>query len=154
MKLTWIAGAIFLFILGIVLTVTIIGAIIGIPLIILSIFIALLGILLPKKLIGTTIKLIFKIISAGLIIFIVFASISLISDSGKGFWNKNVLFPIMKPFSEECGYKTETFSQKCECDGTLFKGENQDYCYGTCLECSCSELNLETNLFEATACEQ
>ena len=49
MRTSWLFGALVCFIIGIVLTKTIIGAPIGLPLIILSIIILILGILIPEK---------------------------------------------------------------------------------------------------------
>ena len=46
MKTSWLIGALVSFIIGMSLTMTIIGAIIGIPLILLSIFLLIFGILL------------------------------------------------------------------------------------------------------------
>ncbi len=49
MRTSWLVGAVICFFIGLVLTFTVIGAIIGIPLIILSILLLLLGIILPGQ---------------------------------------------------------------------------------------------------------
>lgn len=47
MRSSWIGGALVTFIIGLILTITVIGAFIGIPLIILSIILLLVGIIIP-----------------------------------------------------------------------------------------------------------
>jgi predicted membrane channel-forming protein YqfA (hemolysin III family) len=49
MRSSWLFGALVCFIIGVVLTISIIGAIIGIPLIILSVILLILGIIIPGK---------------------------------------------------------------------------------------------------------
>jgi len=49
MRTSWLIGALVTFIIGIVLTRTIIGAIIGIPLIVISIILLLLAFIIPGK---------------------------------------------------------------------------------------------------------
>ena len=49
MRTSWLIGALVTFIIGFILTSTIIGAIFGIPLILLSFVILLFGLLLPDK---------------------------------------------------------------------------------------------------------
>lgn len=48
MRSSWLLGALVCFIIGIALTKTIIGAVIGIPLILLSLLFLILGIILPE----------------------------------------------------------------------------------------------------------
>lgn len=49
MRISWLIGAGISFVIGFLLTSTIIGALIGLPLIIVSIFILVLGFILPDK---------------------------------------------------------------------------------------------------------
>jgi fucose permease len=49
MRSSWLGGAIITFIIGFVLTVTIIGAVIGVPLIILSVVLLFFGIIIPGQ---------------------------------------------------------------------------------------------------------
>jgi len=49
MRTSWLAGALVCFIIGIVLTITLIGALIGVPLIILSVILLILGIVIPGQ---------------------------------------------------------------------------------------------------------
>lgn len=49
MRISWLVGALICFIMGIILTMTIIGAIMGIPLIILSVILLVIGIIIPGK---------------------------------------------------------------------------------------------------------
>ncbi len=49
MRISWLIGAIVCFFMGYLLTITLIGAVIGIPLIILSLFILIIGIIIPGK---------------------------------------------------------------------------------------------------------
>jgi hypothetical protein len=49
MRVAWLVGALVTFIMGFILTITIIGAILGIPLIIVSIFILLLAFVMPER---------------------------------------------------------------------------------------------------------
>ncbi len=49
MKTSWLIGALICFIMGVGLTITIIGAIIGIPLIILSVILLIVGIIIPGQ---------------------------------------------------------------------------------------------------------
>jgi len=47
MRLSWLVGAIICFFMGLFLTFTLIGAVIGIPLIILSVVLLIAGIIIP-----------------------------------------------------------------------------------------------------------
>jgi len=49
MRTSWLLGALVCFIIGIVFTITIIGAIIGVPLIILSLILLVVGIIIPEQ---------------------------------------------------------------------------------------------------------
>jgi len=49
MRTSWLVGAFICFFIGLVLTITIIGAMIGIPLIILSLILLILGIIIPGQ---------------------------------------------------------------------------------------------------------
>lgn len=49
MRISWLIGALVCFLIGYLLTLTIIGAVIGIPLIILSLIILVVGIIIPGK---------------------------------------------------------------------------------------------------------
>ncbi|MEK6894206.1 MAG: hypothetical protein AABX10_01970 [Nanoarchaeota archaeon] len=49
MRTSWLIGALVCFSMGYLLTITIIGAVVGIPLIILSLFIIIIGIIIPGK---------------------------------------------------------------------------------------------------------
>jgi len=49
MRTSWLFGALVCFIIGIVFTIIIIGAIIGVPLIILSLILLIVGIIIPGQ---------------------------------------------------------------------------------------------------------
>ena len=49
MRSSWMFGALVIFIIGLILTLTLIGAVIGVPLIILSVIILIIGIFVPGK---------------------------------------------------------------------------------------------------------
>ncbi|MBM3231811.1 hypothetical protein FJZ21_00320 [Candidatus Pacearchaeota archaeon] len=49
MRTSWIIGALVCFLIGYILTTTIVGAILGIPLILLSLFLLIVGIIIPGK---------------------------------------------------------------------------------------------------------
>lgn len=49
MRSSWLFGALVCFIMGIIFTISILGAIIGIPLIILSVIFLFVGIIIPDK---------------------------------------------------------------------------------------------------------
>ena len=49
MRTSWLIGALITFIIGFILTMTFIGAILGIPLIVLSLVLLVIGIVLPGK---------------------------------------------------------------------------------------------------------
>ena len=49
MRVSWLIGALVTFVIGYILTTTIIGAILGIPLILISIIILFLAFLIPEK---------------------------------------------------------------------------------------------------------
>jgi hypothetical protein len=49
MRTSWLLGALISFIMGVILTITIIGAIIGIPLILLSLILLIVGFIIPQS---------------------------------------------------------------------------------------------------------
>lgn len=49
MRISWLIGALVCFFMGLVFTLTIIGAVIGIPLIILSLILLIVGIVIPGR---------------------------------------------------------------------------------------------------------
>ncbi len=49
MRTSWIFGAFITFIIGLILTLTIIGSVIGVPLIVLSVVLLILGIIIPGQ---------------------------------------------------------------------------------------------------------
>jgi hypothetical protein len=49
MRVNWLIGALVCFLIGYYLTITFIGAIIGLPLIVISLIILVIGIILPQK---------------------------------------------------------------------------------------------------------
>ncbi len=49
MRTSWLFGALVTFVIGVILSITIIGAIIGIPLIILSLFLLIIGFFVPSQ---------------------------------------------------------------------------------------------------------
>jgi hypothetical protein len=49
MRTSWIIGALVCFLIGYILTTTIIGAVFGIPLILLSLILLIVGIIIPGK---------------------------------------------------------------------------------------------------------
>lgn len=61
-----------------------------------------------------------------------------------GVLNQFVLLPIVKPFSEPCGYRsTSEHKVSCSCDGFLVHetgdGAASSYCTGQCGQCECYE---------------
>ena len=88
------------------------------------------------------------LLSIIIVIFILFL-ISLITSGGRYFWNQAVVTPILKPFSEPCGYGgTSGYRIDCSCDGTLIKdikiGATSYHCLGQCGECKCYEQDWST----------
>ena len=156
MGLMKIILGIILLIMGLLFTITLIGAIIGIPLIIISLLLIISG-LIPKNIFKKTIKIVFRVTTAFLVVFIIFAGITLIFDSGKDFWNNTIIVPIMKPFSEGCGSVDLGYKTICDCDGTMLrrttKGPTEYYCYGTCGECHCTQWNETSQEYEKSSCE-
>lgn len=72
-------------------------------------------------------------------ILIVLFIISLISSGGN--WRQAVV-PLVKPFSEPCGYGgTSGMEVQCACEGSLFAdvktGSTNYYCTGSCGQCRC-----------------
>jgi len=49
MRISWLFGALVCFIMGVIFTISILGAIIGIPLILLSLILLFIGIIIPGK---------------------------------------------------------------------------------------------------------
>ena len=49
MRVSWLIGALVCLIMGLIFTITIIGAIIGVPLIVLSIILLIVGIIIPGR---------------------------------------------------------------------------------------------------------
>lgn len=49
MRSSWLFGALVCFIIGLVLTITLIGAVVGVPLIILSLILLIIGIIIPGQ---------------------------------------------------------------------------------------------------------
>lgn len=49
MRTSWIIGALVCFLIGYILTTTLIGAVLGIPLILLSLLLLIIGIIIPGK---------------------------------------------------------------------------------------------------------
>jgi len=145
MRISWIIVSVLMFILGVILTVTIIGAVIGIPLILLSIVVFILGILIP----GRFLRMVIRIALVLLLIWIVFTGVSFLFEGGKDFWKQKIVVPVLKPFSEPCGESIPMMKkEECECEGTLLVekgvGLTNYYCYGKCGECVCFEFNQTT----------
>ena len=140
------------FIIGIVLTFTIIGAIIGVPLIILGVVLFLLGIIIPGRIMMGILKTIFKIC----LVILVVMGISLFFNIGKDFWYGNVITPVLKPFSDSCGRENDFAKRTCGCDGTQLKevliGSVDYYCYGQCGECACYQYNQSISNYSQVEC--
>lgn len=86
----------------------------------------------------------YKIILSIIGILVVLILISLATSSGRFFWKQSVITPILKPFSEPCGYGgTSGYRVDCNCDGTLFRdvkvGATSYHCLGKCGQCKCYE---------------
>ena len=80
-------------------------------------------------------------------ILIVLILISLATSGGRFFWKQTVILPILKPFSEPCGYGgTSGMEVQCKCDGSLISdvgiGSTNYYCTDTCGDCKCFEVNF------------
>ena len=70
--------------------------------------------------------------------------LSFFTPGGKFFWNQVAITPVLKPFSETCGYGGTAGHQiNCDCDGFLFSdvkiGSTAQFCFGECGECRCYE---------------
>jgi len=46
----------------------------------------------------------------------------------------------------------ENSYQECQCDGTSFNEDSTNYCYGTCSECSCYQLDQESKEYVEISC--
>ncbi len=80
-------------------------------------------------------------------ILIVLILVSLTTSSGRSFLKQTVILPIVKPFSEPCGYGgTSGMEVQCACDGSLFSdvrvGSTNYYCTDTCSQCKCFTVNF------------
>jgi hypothetical protein len=98
-----------------------------------------------------------KILLSIIVVLIVLILISLISQSGRFFWNQAVIVPILKPFSEPCGYGgTSGMEVNCECDGGLIseiaKGSTSIFCMGSCGECTCYNYDFNTKIKTEVDC--
>ncbi len=86
-----------------------------------------------------------KIILAISLIFVVLLLVSLLTKGGRLFWNEAIVVPVLKPFSEACGYNyydgTEHITIECGCDGLLLEdintGPTTYYCFGERENCEC-----------------
>ena len=61
----------------------------------------------------------------------------------------STITPILKPFSEPCGYSgTSQWKIDCNCDGTLTSkigtGATTHHCLGECSQCKCYEQDWST----------
>ena len=77
-------------------------------------------------------------------ILVMLTLISLATSSGRSVWKQLVVVPILKPFSEPCGYGgTSGYRVDCSCDGILFSdigiGSTSYHCLGQCGQCKCYE---------------
>jgi hypothetical protein len=77
-------------------------------------------------------------------IFVLLILITLIIPGGRLVWKEVVIIPILKPFSEPCGYSNSLMGGNmisCSCDGILFDhvkiGATSTHCLGQCGECKC-----------------
>jgi hypothetical protein len=90
-----------------------------------------------------------KISLSIIVILVVVIIISLVTSNGRFFWKQSVITPILKPFSEACGYEgTSNYRVDCNCDGTLFsdikEGSTSYNCLGQCGQCKCYEQDWST----------
>ncbi len=81
----------------------------------------------------------------GVLVALVLFSIFL--PGGRSFWNQTVILPIVKTFSEPCGYGgTSGMEVQCACDGSLFAdvkmGSTNYYCTDSCSQCKCFSVNF------------
>ena len=77
--------------------------------------------------------------------------ISVFSSGGRFFWSQRVVIPILKPFSEPCGYGgTSGLQVDCGCSGALIseiaEGPTAYYCTGSCGECKCYTYNYSSDM--------
>jgi hypothetical protein len=143
MKISLIIVSLILFIVGLILTITIIGALIGIPLIIISIILFVLGVVIPGPIMRKVIK---KGLKPIMIIVAVIVLITILAFFlGPKHWQDDAMLSLLKPYSESCGSSDGFYSEDCICDGTMLTesmiGLSPNYCYGTCSECLCYQLN-------------
>lgn len=83
-------------------------------------------------------------------IILVFTVLILFSVIFPFTWNQTVMIPIVKPFSEPCGYGgTSGMEVQCGCNGSLFAdvktGSTNYYCTGSCSQCKCFSVNFSDN---------
>lgn len=83
-----------------------------------------------------------KISLAVIGVLVLLILISLIAPGGRFFWKQTAVLPLVKPFSEPCGYGgTSGMKVQCACDGSLFSdvkmGSTNYYCTGKCSQCKC-----------------
>lgn len=74
--------------------------------------------------------------------------LTLVVPGGKMFWSQSVILPVVKPFSEACGYGgTSGREVQCACDGSLLvdvkMGSTNYYCTGSCNQCRCYSVNYQ-----------
>lgn len=75
-------------------------------------------------------------------ILVVLILLSLATSSGR-----SLVLPIVKPFSEACGYGgTSGMKVQCACDGLSFAdismGSTNYYCTGSCSQCKCYSVSF------------
>ena len=92
-------------------------------------------------------KKMYKISLSIIAVLVALVIFSIIFPGGKSFWKQTVVLPIVKPFSEPCGYGgTSGKEVECVCDGSLFAdvrlGSTNYYCTGSCRQCKCFSVNL------------
>ena len=98
-----------------------------------------------------------KVLLSIIAVLILLILISIISSGGRYFWNQAVVLPIMKPFSEPCGYGgTSGMQVDCRCDGTKISdvavGSTSIYCTGNCGECKCYTFDFGTSIKTEVDC--
>ncbi len=75
-------------------------------------------------------------------VLILLILLSLTTSNGRFFWQQAAILPIVKPFSEACGYGgTSGYRIDCGCEGIKIAdirlGSTNYYCTGSCNQCKC-----------------
>ena len=90
-------------------------------------------------------------------ILVVLILLSLATSNGRFFWKQTVVLPIVKPFSEACGYGgTSGMEAQCACDGLsladIKEGSTNYYCTGSCSQCKCYSVSFSDGTKTEVAC--